>query len=213
MTRQVLYVAHALRPTNTEIEHTPWNPLVEMRAAVALRANLDRAMAWLSWLRRSFPETTFIAPWICIVLSGDDDSDPAVRERAMQDNFAVIERCDGIVLCGPRISEGMRREMEHGAASRADLYAEDFKVYDLTAIGRYPPTIWQHAARAVSRDEAPPVKAAAIHALAACPRDPGPSTARGDILDRHRRGPGWNPETPSPSKHPRKASRDATSQR
>lgn len=150
MTRQVLYVAAPLRPTEDEIAAAPkYNEggrspaprslLVER----ALRANLDRAMRWLAWIRRSFPETTFIAPWIFIVLSGDDDGDPAVRERAMQDNCAVIERCDGIVLVGGRISEGMRREMEHGMMRHkiwvdpADQF-NAFRVYSLADL-REPP--------------------------------------------------------------------------
>lgn len=161
MSRSVLYVSAPLRPTEEEIvRHTmaeiaaeidalrphpdlglPFMaPGIRKRSApteLALRANLERAMRWLSWLRRSFPETTFIAPWIAIVLSGADDSNPVVRERAMQDNFAVIERCDGIVLCGPRISEGMRREMEQGQMRHKiwiDPYQADqtFRVYDVT---------------------------------------------------------------------------------
>lgn len=130
MSRQVLYVAAPLRPTEEEIEatpsHTSWqNPGRSLdeggrqisrpqRVQVAIRANIDRALRWLAWPRKSFPETTFIAPWICDILSGADDSDEAQREAGMQGNFAVIERCDGIVLCGPRISQGMRMEMEHG---------------------------------------------------------------------------------------------------
>lgn len=141
MTRQVLYVCHPLRPTEEEIEahrHAGWmGPLTaDEMCKLALRANLDRAILWLAWLRRSFPETTFIAPWIVEILSGADDSDPAQREAGMQGNFAVIERCDGIVLCGGRISEGMRREMEHGLARGLDdscePHLQTFEVYDLT---------------------------------------------------------------------------------
>lgn len=128
MTRQVLFVAAPLRPSEEEIddvelaERGEYRPGPRVRAAVALRANLDRAMRWLSWLRRSFPETTFIAPWIASVLAGADDADPAQREAGFTDDCAVIERCDGIVLCGGRISEGMQREMEHGKMRRKLWY-------------------------------------------------------------------------------------------
>lgn len=150
MTRQVLYVAHCLRPTEEEIAEIPmrrvergrgeyepdtWHPVPDAeRVALALRANLDRAMAWLAWLRRSFPETTFIAPWIASVLAGGDDTDPVQREAGFVDDCAVIERCDGIVLCGGRISEGMRREMKHGRAVSGQWAdgACRFEVYDLT---------------------------------------------------------------------------------
>lgn len=141
MTRRVLYVAAPLRPTEEEIAAVVASLAVAGQTSVdhvltAMQRNIDRAMAWLAWLRRSFPETTFIAPWIVDILSGADDSDPAQREAGMQGNFAVIERCDGIVLCGPRISNGMRREMEHGVAEAADRPCDippyGFSVYDLT---------------------------------------------------------------------------------
>ena len=126
MTRQVLYVAAPLRPTEEEIEAA--SPMLGRKSilpidlaqavpsimAAALQANVNRALRWLAWLRKSFPETTFIAPWIAAVLAGADDTDPAQREVGIADACAVIERCDGIVLCGPRISEGLRREMRHG---------------------------------------------------------------------------------------------------
>jgi hypothetical protein len=74
-------------------------------------------MRWLSWLRRSFPETTFVAPWIAAVLSGEDDGDPKQREAGLVDADTLIPRVDGVVLCGGRISSGMEREC--GRAIRA----------------------------------------------------------------------------------------------
>jgi hypothetical protein len=144
MTRQVLYCASPLRPTEAEVREIgrPSAGATDRTLyEVALRANLDRAMRWLSWLRRSFPETTFIAPWIASVLAGGDDTDPAQREAGFVDDCAVIERCDGIVLCGGRISEGMRREMEHGRTFNEGRLNR-FEDYDLTGIspgGESPP--------------------------------------------------------------------------
>lgn len=135
MMRKVLYVAHPLRPSEEEIEiHRSALRLVhsdqlagyppERIAGLALKFNLQRALRWLAWLRKSFPETTFIAPWIASVMSGEDDArrpgGGAVLEAGMRDNEAVIERCDGIVLCGGRISSGMEREMAHGLKWRSD---------------------------------------------------------------------------------------------
>lgn len=146
MTRQVLYVAAPLRPTEEEIEahrHAGWmGPLTtDEMCKLALRANIDRAMRWLAWLRRSFPETTFIAPWIASVLARADDADASQREAGFVDDCAVVERCDGIVLCGGRICSGMRREMEHGRAHHSiwlddvqlnpDRVENGFQVYDL----------------------------------------------------------------------------------
>ena len=142
MTRRVLYVAHALRPTAEEtlahkialIHCLAREVSPDAAIAAATRRNIEDAMRWLTWLRRSFPETTFIAPWIASVLAGADDSDPAQREMGLADAFATIERCDGVVLCGPRISEGMRREMEHGTSCGGELsigHGCRFNTYDL----------------------------------------------------------------------------------
>lgn len=156
MTRQVLYVAHPLRPTSEESFRFAAHALTSPTRPdeLATKENLQRALRWLAWLRRSFPETTFIAPWIASVMSGDDDSDPAQREAGLVDDCATIERCDGIVLCGGRISSGMRREMEHGIAADAARWAQlpstlldfaqqfghRFQVYDLTrSMGANPP--------------------------------------------------------------------------
>ena len=128
MSRRVLYMAHPVAPTNLEIEATPWSPLVDMRAKIALQVNLDAALRCLAWLRSSFPEITFIAPWIATIKSLGNDDSPALRAAGLVDDCAVVERCNGIVLMGKRISIGMRREMEHGSAANFP----DFSVYDLT---------------------------------------------------------------------------------
>lgn len=148
MTRQVLYVGHPLAPTAEEIARWESDLLAwakgtahpdpardpKRAAQLALEANLERALRWLAWLRRSFPETTFIAPWIATIMSLDGDDSPDLREAGLVDDCAVVERCDGIALCGGRISSGMRREEEHG-----DGNAIAFEVYDLTHLGREPP--------------------------------------------------------------------------
>lgn len=144
MTRQVLYVAHPVAPTQGElvdaIRFTPEDASDEERVRIAtqpVRDNIKSAMRWLAWLRKSFPETTFIAPWIAGIMSGEDNSVPAQREAGLVDCCAVVERCDGIVLCGGRISSGMRREMEHGRM-RYRIWIDPvddrpgFEVYDLT---------------------------------------------------------------------------------
>lgn len=156
MTRRLLYVAHPVAPSEEEIAEIPteciergrneYEPDIshpiphETRVRAALKLNLQRAMRWLNWLRRSFPETTFIAPWIASIMAGGHDSDPKQREAGLVDCCAVVERCDGIVLCGGRISSGMRSEMEHG---RRRLMTQDmpnyFEVYDLTKLGAEPP--------------------------------------------------------------------------
>lgn len=129
MARPVLYMAH---PVSGDV-----------------KANIHRALNWLSWLRRSFPETTFIAPWIVGIMSGEDDADPAQREAGLVDCCAVVERCDGIVLVGGRVSTGMARERDHGVEQSRELcellstghgpVAARFAVHDLTGMGATPP--------------------------------------------------------------------------
>jgi hypothetical protein len=146
VTRLVLYVGHPVAPTAEEIAAVKAlhgqgdrDTTTPLRCRQALEVNLQRAMQWLSWLRRSFPETTFIAPWIADIQSGADDTDPAARERGIVDCCAVVERCDGIVLVGPRISIGMARERDHGLMCAArNSHLLDFVVYDLTGIPRIP---------------------------------------------------------------------------
>lgn len=151
--RRVLYVAHPVAPTDDEIAQAYARavlvgnmPTHAMLVRSACHANVARAGRWLQWLRKSFPETTFIAPWMIGILLGDDDSDPAQREAGLIDCCATIERCDGIVLCGPRISSGMQREMEagiengppmgnHGDCSCDDCSARKFEAHDITFYG------------------------------------------------------------------------------
>ncbi len=91
-------------------------------------SNLARAMRWLRWLRKSFPETTFVAPWIAAVVAGEDDADPAQREAGLVDACAVVALLDGVVLVGGRISTGMQREVSWTIVA-----------YDLTELGDEPP--------------------------------------------------------------------------
>ncbi len=132
MSRHVYYVAHPLRPTPEQLasSRAAMFPCASAVAAAALlRANLDNAMRWLTWLRRSFPAVTFVAPWIASVLAGDDDADPAQREAGLLDADALIPLLAGVVLVGGRISSGMLRESEHARW-----------ISDLTWLGHQPPT-------------------------------------------------------------------------
>lgn len=89
----------------------------------------------LAWLRKHEPERVIIAPWIASILAGEDDFDPAQRERGMLDAEELATRVDGIVLCGGRISSGMGRECI--AVCRAGGIASD-----LTSLGEEPPDVW-----------------------------------------------------------------------
>ena len=112
MTRKVYYVAH---PVSGDVD-----------------GNIKRAFAWLRYLRRQDPGSAYQAPWIAALLIGEDDSDPAQRERGLLDCEATAAKCDGIVLVGGRVSVGMARE-------RAAVVAAGGDVRDLTGMGAEPP--------------------------------------------------------------------------
>lgn len=112
MIRPVYYMCHPLGAATPE----------------ATRANLRRAMRWLTCLRKSFPIVTIIAPWIASVLAGDDDADPAQRAAGIEDAKAVVQLCAGVILVGGRVSRWMRIEWH---ASRSAI--------DLTHLGDEPP--------------------------------------------------------------------------
>lgn len=151
--RRLIYMAHAVAPTEKEIDaarieagiNEPWTSASEL----AVRRNIESALRCLAWLRSSFFETTFIAPWIAGVQAVGGDGTPEDRERGLINCCAVVERCDGIVHMGRRISSGMRREMEHGQFSKFVRFQPwdnslvsgvvtcnpfSFKVYDLVGI-------------------------------------------------------------------------------
>lgn len=108
MTRPLLYVAH---PVSGDVP-----------------GNIARAYRWFRWLRASFPEVTFAMPWVVNLLCGEDDADPAQRERGLVDCETTARACDGVMLVGGRVSAGMKREAEAATAA-----------YDLTRLGEEPP--------------------------------------------------------------------------
>lgn len=101
-----------------------------------VQANVQRALRWLAWLRKEEPEACIIAPWIPALLAGEDDNDPAQRERGLRDCELVAELVDAIVLVGGSVSRGMQRELD--AVTR-----NGGAVADLTKLGAEPPTAEQ----------------------------------------------------------------------
>lgn len=108
MNRRVFYVAH---PVGGDVV-----------------GNTTRAKRWLHWLKVTFREETFVAPWIADLECGMNDSDPVQREAGLVDCETVVQRLTGIVLVGGRISTGMAREC---AVAR--------EIVDLTQLGAEPP--------------------------------------------------------------------------
>src|SRR5215213_1939252 len=99
-----------------------------------VEANIKRALRWLGWLQRHEPGMV-IAPWIAGVLAGEDDNDPAQRERGLRTAEETCRRCSGIILCGGRLSSGMERELNIITSMRGS-------VADLRGLGAEPPPTW-----------------------------------------------------------------------
>lgn len=96
-------------------------------------ANCQRALRWLAWLRQHTPHSvTIVAPWLPGLLSGgEDDADPAQRERGLVDCERTVRRLTGVLGVGGRWSVGMTREREVAA-----------RIVDLTHLGDEPPATW-----------------------------------------------------------------------
>lgn len=92
---KLLYLAHPVAPRDGE----------------TIESNLASAESWLSSLQAANPDAAIICPWLTwIRVCHDDDNDILARERGLLRCERAARPCDGILLCGPRISLGMRRE-------------------------------------------------------------------------------------------------------
>lgn len=100
----LIYLAHPVRPLEGSTE--------------TVLSNLADAEWHLVHLQRANPGFAIIAPWIQELRLGiGDDANPEDRARGIARCRATAARCDGIILCGPRISSGMLAEL---AAMRDD---------------------------------------------------------------------------------------------
>lgn len=95
--------------------------------------NMARAKRWFTYLLNKYPNDVFVASWVPYVQVLPDT--PESHKRGMRDDLMVLKLCDGIVLCGGHLSEGMRKELIHCARTG---YA--YEVMDLLHLGAEPPT-------------------------------------------------------------------------
>jgi hypothetical protein len=94
----LIYLAHPVAPPPGSTE--------------TVDSNLDDAESDLVALQRANPDMAIVAPWIQeLRLRIGVDFDPESRRRGLARCRATAARCDGIVLCGPRISSGMLGEL------------------------------------------------------------------------------------------------------
>ncbi len=85
--------------------------------------NVERTKRWLAFLVTREPDASFVVPWLPYVDAyrvlghgGQSDAGNPLRDRFMRDNLRIAATCGisllgGIVLCGPRISTGMKQEL------------------------------------------------------------------------------------------------------
>lgn len=74
-----------------------------------VEANLASARRWFARLLDLWPDLALVASWLPYLDVLEDSG--ANRERGIRDCLAIVRRCDGIVLCGPRLSHGMSLEL------------------------------------------------------------------------------------------------------
>lgn len=93
----VVYVAHCLSaPT--------WGEMDENRRSAA---------RWALWIGQTF-RVSPVADWVW--MSAALPETPENRAFGLECDCALVARCDALVMVGPRVSEGMRREAEQARA-------------------------------------------------------------------------------------------------
>lgn len=92
--RNVFYIAHPVAPDY----HSG--------------SNVAKARRWWSWLSQNDRTRVYIAPWIVEVEQCIRQRVQTNYEQALLDDMEVVRRCDGIILCGPKISSGMQKELD-----------------------------------------------------------------------------------------------------
>ena len=108
MTRPVFYVAHPVAyPCKCRMRRGDTLPHETLEAEAL--CNLARAKRWLRWLLER-TDVALCAPWMPYVEILPDGGE--WRERGLLDDCAMAARCDGIILCGGRISSGMERNWD-----------------------------------------------------------------------------------------------------
>lgn len=140
----ILYLAHPVAPFGAQLQDalrdikSPNRPPrsreddFRMARALAVERNLANTKAWFRWIHDAKPEWVLMVPWyVYVQVFGDDDGPRRVDGlRAMQQAAA---RCDGVLLTGGVVSEGMG--LERDAAMRAGK-----AVVSLVDLGYTPPT-------------------------------------------------------------------------
>lgn len=110
------------------------SPVMHTHDAVAVVAyNLARAMRWWKWLDQMLP-AVWTMPWYVNVTANGEGNKELIK-RGLRDDCEIVKRCDALMLCGPRVSSGMR--LEATTAHEAGLPV--FQIATPNALGGEPP--------------------------------------------------------------------------
>src|SRR5690606_31901635 len=94
-----------------------------------MESNRRNAEAWCTWVAKHFRGIIPIAPWVAF--SRCLEETPLNRSWGLSMDKEVIRLCEGVILCGGRVSAGMREEL-------ASKFTHQ-PVIDLTAFAYAPP--------------------------------------------------------------------------
>lgn len=100
-TPPLLYFAH---PVSGGATGTP----AEIEAAV--QANLARARRWVNFLLHAMPDVALELSWLSYIEALSEGQ--VHRDRGLRDDEINARRCDGIILCGGMMTNGMMREYD-----------------------------------------------------------------------------------------------------
>jgi hypothetical protein len=79
--------------------------------------NVTRAKKWLTWFLENDRTRVYIAPWITEVELSAKGKHHITYGDALSDDLCVVEHCDGIILVGGMISNGMKMELDRAVIS------------------------------------------------------------------------------------------------
>lgn len=100
--------------------------------------NAARARRWLAWLMAMEPDHAICAPWLAFDEVMAVDAGPEYHARCLRDDVAIVSKLNRIILCGGRVSAGMRAELDA-------VIAGGGVIVDLIDLGDEPPDVWGEA--------------------------------------------------------------------
>lgn len=130
-TPPLLYFAH---PVSGGATGTP------AKIEATIQANLARARRWVNFLLHEMPDVALELSWLSYIEALTEGQQH--RERGLRDDEINARRCDGIILCGGMMTNGMERELravQEGVRQDALPFQRSAIVIDLLSWNAEPP--------------------------------------------------------------------------